>query len=233
MYSQEHHNKTGDKSVENEIKFFTIQDIYDERDKQIPIDLTKKYDPLHFWEDYGDKYAKEFKKIQDIQRNIGWIVHRIKTLNVETLIDVGCGFGRLEPFLIDGANIKKITAVDFSQKQLNSAKDYLKEYPQIDKVTFLKASAKRIPVENSSFDCVLSSECLMHQNYNKTNHIIREMHRITKEYVILVERFIFDGEHPYPHVWSHNYSKLVGDIGFTILEAKVIGSGVITMVLKK
>lgn len=219
--------------MENQIRLFTVQDLWDERDKQTPVDLTKKYDPLHFWDDYGDRYAKGFDKPQEVQRNVAWIVFRMKSLGVESLLDVGCGFGRLEPFLIDGEAVKKITAIDISQKQLDSANKYLENYPQKDKITFVKESIKRTSFEANSFDCILSSECLMHQTYNKANLGIREMQRLTKKYIILVERFVYNGEHLYPHIWSHDYFKLVSNCGLTILENKAIGGGFIGMILKK
>ena len=221
------------RQMENQIKLFTIQDIYDENDKQIPVDITKKYDPLYFWDDYGDKYYRSFKRVQDLQKYVPWLLSRIASLNIKNLLDAGCGFGRLEPFLIDGGAVEEITGIDISQKQLDCAKEYLKEYQKSDKIKFIKASVKNLPFKDSSFDCVLSVECLTHMHLPSVRYAIKHMERVTRRYIVMVERFVFDGEHPQPHIWTHNYPKLWSDNGLKILECKLIGAGVIGMVLKK
>ena len=107
--------------MENQVNLFTINDIWEESDKQIPLDCTKTYDPLHFWEDYGERYFNGFKNMNEIQRNVPWIIHKLTSLKVEKLLDVGCGFCRIEPFLTDSDAVKEITALDFSTKQIESA----------------------------------------------------------------------------------------------------------------
>lgn len=219
--------------MENQINLFTVQDIWDEQDKQIPCDVTKKYDPLHFWEDYGEKYFKGFKRPQDIQKNLAWILHKLVSLKIDNLLDVGCSFCRLDPFFIDGKAVKEITAIDFSPKQLSCAEEYLKDYPNKDKIKIQNMSVKNLQFPDNTFDCVLSNECLQHLHLPSIQYAVREIFRVTKKYFVLVERFVFDEEHPQPHVWSHNYTKILTDCGFKILDAKLIGNGVIGMIVKK
>jgi ubiquinone/menaquinone biosynthesis C-methylase UbiE len=219
--------------MENQINLLTVQDLWDEQDKQVPVDVTKTYDPLHFWEDYGDRYFKSYKRPQDIQKNLAWILHKITSLKCTNLLDVGCGFGRLIPFLIDGKAVSEITAIDFSPKQIASMDEYLKDYPQRDKIKVQCVSVKNTKLPDASFDCVLSSECLQHLPLPSLHYAIREMYRVTRKYVVIVERFVFDGERPQPHIWTHNYSKIVTDNGFKVLESKLIGNGIIGMILKK
>lgn len=219
--------------MENQVNFFTVQDMWDEMDKQIPIDCTKVYDPLLFWEDFGDKYFKSFKKMPDIQRNLAWSLHKLGILKVDTLLDVGCGFCRLDPFFIDGNAVKEITAVDFSPKQLACAEEYLKEFPKKDKIHIINASVKKLSFENNSFDCVYASEVLQHIPPQGIYTAIREMARVAKKYVVMVERFVYDGEHPQPHLWSHNYTKLGSECGLKLVESKLIGNGILGMIWKK
>ena len=218
--------------MENQINFFTIQDVFDEIDKGQVIDQTKVYDPLHFWEDYGDKYFKSFKRMQDIQINLSWVVQILTSLKPESLLDVGCGFGRLEPFFIDAGVVDKVTGVDFSQKQLDSAVEYLKTYPKREKITLSKASAKNLPFKDKSFDIVLTSELFTHVPPNKVRNAFISLSRVAKKYIVCVERFVFPGEHPYPHIWTHDYVKQVGDWGITILQMKMIGNGMVGMILQ-
>ena len=219
--------------MENQVNLFTINDIWEETDKQIPLDCTKTYDPLHFWEDYGERYFNGFKNMNEIQRNVPWIIHKLTSLKVDTLLDVGCGFCRIEPFLIDSNAVKEITALDFSTKQIESAEKYLSEYPNKDKIKFVKDSVKHIPTGDNEFDCVLSVECLQHMHLPSVRYALHQMRRVTKKYIVLVERFVYDAEHPQPHLWSHNYLKLAGECGLKVLESKLIGNGIIGTILRK
>ena len=219
--------------AENQVNLFTINDIWEETDKQIPLDCTKTYDPLHFWEDYGDKYFKGFKNMTDIQRNVPYILHKVTSLKVDNLLDVGCGFCRLEPFLIDAKAVKEITSVDFSSKQIESAESYLKDYPTKDKIKLVKDSAKHLPFKENEFDCVLSVECLQHMHLPSVRYALHEMRRVSRKFVVLVERFVYEGEHAQPHLWSHNYVKLAGECGLKVLESKLIGNGIIATILRK
>lgn len=224
--------------MENQIQFFTIQDVWDEQDKQIPIDCTKIYDPLHFWEDYGEKYFNLFSSRDarirlDIQRNVGWLIHKVNLLKIDSVLDAGCGFNRIAPFLLDSNSAKEITGIDISPKQLAQTELYLAEYPKKDKIKTLVASAKHLPFLDDSFDLVISSECLQHIHLPSVQYAIRELRRVSKKYVILIERFVYDGEHPQPHIWSHNYMKLAGDAGYKVLESKLIGNGILGVILKK
>lgn len=219
--------------MDNQINFFTVQDIMDEQEKGIPIDPNKTYDPLHFWEDFGDKYYKSFTKMQDVQKNLAWIVHKLGTLKIDTLLDVGCSFCRLEPFIIDAKSAKEVTGVDSSSKQLECANEYLKDYPQKDKIKTVNASVKHLPFENESFDCVITHELLMHLHPIKVWLAIKEMARVSKKYLLFVERFVYVGEHPQPHIWTHDYTKLINESALTIMESKLIGNGQIGIIMRK
>ncbi len=224
---QNQKNQTDNKNL------FTIEDVYESQDKNEPIDLTKQYDPLYFWDNCGDKFFKSYKKSQDLNKYIGWLVSRIKSLKVDTLLDAGCGFARIAPFLIDSEAVKEINAIDISQKQLDSAKDYLKNYSKADKIKLEKRSLKWSNVAPYTYDCTMSVECMQHLPLTSVRYAIRQLQKVSKKYVVIVERFLYDGEHPLPHLWSHNYIKLATDIGLKVLEAKFIDAGVIAIVFKK
>lgn len=219
--------------TENQINLFTIEDLYKLHDKQEPIDFTKKYDPLYFWDNAGDKYFKSFKKANELAKFTPWLVSAIKILKVKTLLDAGCGFARIEPFLLDSGVVEEVTGIDISQKQLDSATKYLEGYEKKDKIKLQKQTIKWSNTPPNSYDCVLSVECIQHMQLSSARYAIRELQKLTRKYAIIVERFVYDREHPFPHLWSHNYPKLVTDMGFKMLEGKVIDNGVIGLVLEK
>jgi len=243
--------------MENQVNFFTVQDIYDQQDKQVDLDITKVYDPLHFWEDYGDKYFKGFSKPQEFNKYIPWLLTKLKVLKVDTLYDAGCGFCRVEPYLLESGVVKDITAIDISQKQLDSAKEYLsptlpirvdfKTDEDFDKamkafdeaverlkhIDIKKQTIRWSDIPEGSYDCTLSIECMQHLPISSVRYAIKQLQKVAKKYVIVIERFVFDGEHPAPHIWSHNYVKMMTDIGLKLIEGTVLGNGMIAMVYKK
>jgi SAM-dependent methyltransferase len=219
--------------MENQKELFTIDDYLNEVNKIDIIDPTKKYDPLHFWDGFGDLYRKSLKRPQDIRKHSEWVIFKLLKLKVDTILDAGCGFCRLEPFLLDSGAAKEITAIDISQKQLDSSNEYLKDYPKLDKIIRKKLSIKNSKLPSDSFDCALSVECLSHMHLPTVRYALHEMKRIAKKYVVLVERYVFTEEHPQPHIWSHDYVKLCGDMGLKVLEAKMINNGVVGVILKK
>lgn len=247
---------------------FVVQDVFNEIDKQVSVDVTKEYDPLYFWEDFGDRYYKSFRTPKELSRNVGWLIGRLKSLNISNVLELGCGFGRIAPFLLESEAIKDYTGIDISPKQLASSKAYLSsnvDNVQIDPLVLKdktpeeikiletqekqnlskkleefskhikleKMSTKRTSYAPESFDCVISVDTLGTMPLSSARYALIEARRVSKRFVVLVERYIYPGEHPQPHAWSHDYYDLALNTGFRILENKLIGQGVIGLTLEK
>jgi len=221
---------------ENQKNLFTMQDVWDEKDKNTPSDPTKTYDPQHFWDDYGEKFYNSHSKREMFQfglngnNPVAWLIFKMKSLKLDTVLEAGCGFARLAPFVIDGGAAKEYHGIDFSEKVLKASELYLKDYANINHVHLQKGTAKRMPFSNASIDCVFSSEVLTHMTRAKANHCIREFARVASKYVIVVERYVFTGEHPYPHMWSHNLISLAENAGLSVIESKMIGAGMCAVI---
>ena len=115
---------------ETKVEYFTKADIYKVREqggKGLPI--GKVYDPERFWNDLGEDYYKAFTSQQQLQANTPWIIDRIKMLGVATMLDIGCGFGRILPFLLEAGVVKSCVGVDISDSILKCAEDYLNPTP--------------------------------------------------------------------------------------------------------
>ena len=112
--------------MEQSDHLFTFRDIWDENDKQIPIDPTRRYVPEFFWNDLGDRFLKTFRNEREMQANVGWVIQKLKYLKPETVLEIGCSFGRLAPFLIQGEACKEYVGIDIAQSQIASSNTYLK-----------------------------------------------------------------------------------------------------------
>ena len=210
---------------------FTMDDIWNEKDKNEPADCTKTYDPQYFWDNFGEKYFQAHEKREMFQfglngnNPVAWLIFKLRLLKIDTVLEVGCGFGRLAPFIIDSEAAKEYHGIDISEKILECHKEYMKDYPKKDHVHMQKASARKMPFSDNSMDCVISSETLSYMNRTKAEHCLREMIRVASKYVVLIERFVYNEEHPYPHMWSHDWLHMLSNVGLTPIESKMIGNG--------
>ena len=269
-----------------ESKYFTYDDlqaVIKRGGKGIPI--NKPYCPKEFWESMGEKFYRAFDKPEKCSFGVEFFLDRIKQFQpVASLLDVGCGFGRIGPFLLQANVIEKYTGIDISNKILKCADEYLDpsvkedtDAKQIEgffsngqlsletkslvsdgvkslietikskakekssknkvdyreKITLLDGDARGLKLESESFDCVISNECLQHLSPDDAIKACRELARVSKNSIILLERWAFPGEHAEPHIWSHNYSEIFNNLGLDVLQITTIVQGLQGVVVRK
>ncbi|MDG5785995.1 class I SAM-dependent methyltransferase [Evansella sp. AB-P1] len=113
---------------------------------------------------------------------------RIKALvpveNIERAVDIGCGGGIYSRALSE-MGIKSITAVDYSQTILDSAKERNKEY---DQITFKYGIAHETGLPSEQFDLLLERAVIHH--LEDLNAAFKEAHRLLKYdgYLIIQDR---------------------------------------------
>ena len=80
--------------------------------------------PYHYVSEFREKFTQTFNDTQGINyvATIEYILNRLKKESFETLIDVGCGDGRLVRELNTEFPDKKIFGIDYSEKAINLAK---------------------------------------------------------------------------------------------------------------
>src|SRR6187402_736893 len=94
-------------------------------DKKNKITADKYNDPSHnyllYWEGRDYEHAAEELAIRRL----------LKGKHFKKAVDVGGGYGRLCVLLEDYAD--KVTLAEPSQQQLDIAKDFLKDHPEVDR----------------------------------------------------------------------------------------------------
>ena len=245
--------ETSVNTIEKEDKripeYFTQYDIYAAREQRgLLLDITKKYDAEYFWNDLGEAFFKKFEKQEHVQNHIAWILDRLRVVKPKTLLDVGCGFGRVLPFLLNAGVIESAHGVDIANNILELSKKYLepsnkklkdKDGKEItppdfrDKITFQLSDVRKLDLESNSYDCVLTCELLQHLPPEDISQACLELTRVTKKSIICIERWAFPGEHAEPHLWSHNLVDEFKKLGLEIKQAAGIGSGVQGLVVFK
>lgn len=139
--------------------FQKISPYYDEANDRISLGLQKSW--------------KE-TLVKDILKNIK---------NDEKVLDVCCGTGDIAIEIAKKSDAK-VVGVDFSENMLRISKEKSKK---INNITLLKADAKNIPYENSTFDYVTISFGL--RNTDDYEKVINEMVRVGKKGIYILDSF--------------------------------------------
>jgi len=218
--------------------FFSYQDIVDCKEKggrELP--LTKPYDPVKFWNDFGELFYKRFDKREKFRINVDWTVDRLKQLEAESLLEVGCGFGRMLPFFVDAGAVEIADGIDVSETLVNCSKEYLAPHEgspdYANKVSVSMGDVRMLEFPSSSYDIVLSSETLQHLNQDDMELGLREIVRVAKRAIILIERWAFPSEHAEPHIWSYDYATILRSMGLIVAQVTTIAPSLQSLVALK
>ena len=94
------------------------------------------------------------------------------------MVEVGCRYGKQLRNFIPGKAL--LVGCDFSRPQLLKAQEYLAgEAPPL-----IEADGAHLPFRDKSFDLVLSSAVILHNEYEKARRIIAEMIRVGRKYLV-------------------------------------------------
>lgn len=129
------------------------------------------------YENYGDKWYSTYEDPVALLRasseaKTPWIIERIKSINGESILDVGCGGG----FLSNALAKEKftVTAVDLSPASIEIAR----AHDQTQTVCYQVADAYHLPFADNAFDVVTALDFLEHVEDPKK--IIAEISRVLK-----------------------------------------------------
>ena len=187
------------------------------------------YDPKSFWEEFGEDYHHTFSpqgsEDNPIDLNVKWLAARIKFLNPKSILEVGCGFGRVLGYLSLGKEIighERLVGVDFSESMVKSSKVFFEAEKSIKKEDYpeiIQADATDLPFQDNEFDLVYTHVCLTHIPPKKVMLAREEISRVAKNYILLMERWAYPYEHPDPHRWSHDNISHFLQMGWNVYES--------------
>ncbi len=125
-----------------------------------------------FYNDYYEKLHTNKGEVTSIEKKrINTTINLIPE-NVKSLLDVGCGDGRIVNCL--AGKYEKIYGLDISHNALEKVK-----------TNKIHGSLEKLPFLDNSFDILLCTEVLEHLPYPIYKKAIKEIERVSKKYILV------------------------------------------------
>lgn len=102
----------------------------------------------------------------------------IKGLNINSILDVGCGQGNFVNHMQQILEIPNVYGLDIASVRT-------KNHIQNDKITWIDSQAHIIPLESNSIEYITSFDCLEHVLEEDVDNIVDEFFRVSTKGLIL------------------------------------------------
>lgn len=135
-----------------------------------------QYDPKKYWDSRADLWNRLEGQQHDAKEEY-ILEHELDALKAKSVIDIGCGNGRLAPIL---SKNKKYLGIDISKSLIDAAK---KAHPKLE---FKVADIRNIASLNTEFDVAFSYTSLLHIPPEQLADAFTQIKAIT-DTIILVE----------------------------------------------
>ena len=133
--------------------------------------------------------AQTYDRAAEVQVDIAVDAMGLLQGNYSTLLDIGCGTGRVSKLL--AAHCDELIAMDLAEGMLSYA---AQKYTKVDdntNITWLMADAEYLPLSNNSMQAVFSSMAL--QWCQNIEQVFQEVHRVLKPKGQAVLAILCDG----------------------------------------
>jgi SAM-dependent methyltransferase len=175
--------------------------------------MSQTYDWKDFWYEAGKTYIEKAgtnTRPFQIQEKI--LLDYLSKLDFDSVLELGCGFGRITKLVLETFNPSIYTAVDLSPHQLENARVYIGD----DQAHFVNSSIQDFGSTITGYDLVLAVEVLMHVPPNEIREVIDKMTSLSNSHIVNVDWCLTgfrDDPLPYGEggfIYAHDYKKLYG-----------------------
>jgi len=168
-----------------------------------------------YWKERGRGYLSEFKRHNPMTRYRFWrqeqAIRNSLPDDIESVLEVGCGFGRITKILLENPDIERIVATDISPDQIDAAKEQIAD----DRAEFQAMSVLDLNC-HKEFDLVIASEVLMHIPPHQIQDVMDRMERASKRYVMNVDWHApSEPIEAGGYCWQHDYCSLYSNAELT------------------
>ncbi len=179
------------------------------------------YVPREYWLTHGRTYKDDFQynKLFELQEKIliEYLSHNIFSSSVSTVLEIGCGFGRITKLLLTKfQGITEYKALDISPDQIQNAKQLMKDETDVFKkeidLNFVVGDITSLQLKRK-YDLVLSAEVLMHILPADIKEVIHKLVKSSNKHVVNVDWY--EEQMPKkaaPHNFIHPYEAIYKEL---------------------
>jgi len=137
-------------------------------------------DPRKYWTlRGGDDYFREQEGQEARSLRAEWIAERLAAYRPTSILEVGCGYGKLLEALRSRLVDTPLVGVDFSPTQLARAGRFLRRGHD---ALLILSRGERLPFPDQCFDMVVTSAVILHNPPEAAGRIRRELIRVGRRF---------------------------------------------------
>jgi len=159
---------------------------------------VSSYDYEKYWKKRGVNYINEDFTSELFRRQESQIIKSLKGIQFNSVLEFGCGFGRITKTIMNNFKPKRYVAFDVSPDQISNAQKLCKG------VEFQQTTISKFD-SDERFDLVVAVEVLMHNK--DAQGILEKMFNFSNKYVLNVNPQRYDGILA-SHCFNHDYKQI-------------------------
>jgi ubiquinone/menaquinone biosynthesis C-methylase UbiE len=168
------------------------------------------YVPKEYWLERGKVYKQEFQYNKKFKLQEQMLIDYLKKqVSFSTVLEVGCGFGRITKLLLSNfPEITEYVAVDLSPEQIENAKKYVLGVDKRTALRFIVSDIQSLELD-SKYDLVIAPEVLLHILPSEIKDVIARLERWSKRNIVNIDWY--EEEVPRkaaPHNFIHQYEEI-------------------------
>ncbi len=165
------------------------------------------YDPVTYWRERGETYMAKFRPERYAEQEEA-LTQVLGRLEFASVLEVGCGFGRIGRLIMATHNVTRYVGLDLSPTMLAAARNTLE--PLGSAVELVEASLVGHKTKER-FDLVVAVEMLMHVPPDDVAAAVRKLDRLAKRHIVTLDWTTpVPGKRPAVHNFLHPYPELLG-----------------------
>jgi putative sugar O-methyltransferase len=168
------------------------------------------YVPKEYWLERGKVYKQEFQYNKKFKLQEQMLIDYLKKqVSFSTVLEVGCGFGRITKLLLSNfPEITEYVAVDLSPEQIENAKKYVSGVDKRTALRFIVSDIQSLELD-SKYDLVIAPEVLLHILPSEIKDVIARLEGWSKRNIVNIDWY--EEEVPRkaaPHNFIHQYEEI-------------------------
>lgn len=163
------------------------------------------YNPTAYWTERGKNYyklQKEHTRAGRLQQKA--LTDYLKTIQFDSVLEIGCGYGRITQLIAEQFKPRTYHAIDLSQHQIAKARERIPCGVWFDVSTIQEFKAVR------KYDLVLACEVLLHVTPVEIEAVMDKMVQLSNRHIVNIDPIHSElplAEHNFIHAYQAIYRK--------------------------